>query len=104
MSELTDLEICKKIAEIKVEDWTVICGIVIIADEKGDLSCNGTSWSAFNPLTDNALCFQLIKEFDVDVNNEISMMYIDGGKGFCISKYGYNKAAMLAIIESHKGQ
>ena len=104
MSELTDLEICKNIAEIK--------GLSnFVTQYKNGVSFSGLMLnhsdncvSCYNPLTDDALCFKLMVEFKVDVNNEISMMYIDRGKGFCVSKYGYNNAICLAIIESHKGK
>jgi len=112
MKELTDLEICKRIAEIdKVTDnmfkyWR------LIRDERG----NEVEYEHYNPLTDDALCFQLMVKYDINLTS-MEPTLIDGSDGYeyiCYKQGVYqnvsailsidklpNKAILLAIIEAH---
>lgn len=105
MSELTDLEICKRIAEIEgvravelgseSECW--------IGDENHD---------EYNPLTDKALCFDLMVKYEIDVQSpyrpqgetrwEINYWidaYSDAG---VIYDENPQRAICLAIIAKHE--
>ena len=70
MSELTDLEICKRIAEI--EGFTFCTGGKYARVEvRRDNTVYG--YVDFNPLTDKALCFDLMVKYGVmckDIDNE----------------------------------
>ena len=65
MSDLTDLEICKRIAAIEAEfdracDWSVnMCAQL----EFGD----GENWKVYKPLTDKALCFDLMVKHELSI-------------------------------------
>jgi hypothetical protein len=107
MSELTDLQICKKIAEIENKgdcfNWfnTFAIRTEMYAERE-----------EYNPLTDDALCFQLMVKYDMppmksgapnlyecvfDIDRALS------GAGI-ICDESPNRAICLAIIEEHKGQ
>ena len=100
MEELTDLEICKRIAEIDGKtDIEVVPSAVY-----GDLIL--TNSGLFNPLTDDALCFQLMVKHGVTVSFEEIEAYIYNDyktKSVCFDKDKTpNKAICLAIIEANK--
>ena len=114
MSEMTDLEICKRIAEIEFNDL-IDCyehefdGICI--DKP---MCGMVFREAYNPLTDDALCFQLMVKYDCDLispyrpnNNthwECQIFTANCTDVVSIYNDSPNKAICLAIIEAHKGQ
>jgi len=128
MSELTDLQICKRIADIEglnvFEVSTALHGtgkeeksiIVTYQDRPGEFD--------YNPLTDNALCFQLMVKYKIkpyykdipwppmkddfsamplpvarDSNEELTTFR--GWVGLTNSET-LNKSICLAIIEAHK--
>lgn len=106
MSQLTDLAICKKIAEIVYKDcdrqgWDYSeCGTYIVTGE-GD---------EFNPLTDKALCFDLMVKYGLSMKkSEFSSFWLcfDFDTKNCIDYdvKGINenpqKAICLAIIAKH---
>lgn len=125
MSELTDLEICKRIAEIE--------GLDIIETDKGviniiggDLTMLGAEYQdltgaakdyynschLYNPLADDALCFQLLKKYDIDLiapyrpsNNtkwEAQIFTKGHADAFPIYDESPNKAICLSLIEARK--
>ena len=106
MSELTDLEICKRIAEIENKgdcfSWfnTFAIRTEMYAERE-----------EYNPLTDDALCFQLMVKYEVNVDSylgvtNISSDYTDRQDiaQFSYMDYTINKAICLTIIEAHKDQ
>ena len=106
MSELTDLEICKRIGEIESlngDFGTHLNGA------HGRRYSDG-SFKYYNPLTDDALCFQLMVKY------KIQLKKVTNGDGWAASfnrlnhsicalfDTSPNKAICLAIIEAHKDQ
>jgi len=104
--KLTDLETCKRIAEIdKVTDnmfkyWR------LIRDERG----NEVEYEHYNPLTDDTLCFQLMVKYKISfepcpfyVGRFIAHGNDEHGNKILpkISDTSPNKAILLAIIEAH---
>ena len=104
MSELTDLEICKRIGEIESlngDFGTHLNGA------HGRRYIDG-SFKYYNPLTDDALCFQLMVKY------KIQLKKVTNGDGWSASfnrlnhsictlfNTSPNKAICLAIIEAHK--
>lgn len=103
MTELTNLEICKKIAEI--EGFTIT--------ERGHT--NDGVWCSFmpdncyghyNPLTDDALCFKLMVEHEIEFWSltacdvkEYHARKLGGNKN--VNFHSANRAICLAIIEAH---
>ena len=93
---MTDLEICKRIAEIEGECIEHIHGDVLFVSRTEDV---------FNPLQDKALCFDLMVKHRVDV---------EWWKGECSAYIGFKdgeihdknpqRAICLAIIEANKEQ
>ena len=117
MNELTDLEICKRIAEIEgVKDG------IDKAVNKSELALMKytevitTSLQEFcdiyNPLTDDALCFRLMVKYEVDIDfyldvARIQSDYSDGrpSKGQQSFAGGFiNQAICLAIIKANEVQ
>jgi hypothetical protein len=100
--ELTDLEICKRIAEIeglKIHSKNQ-CSVNVLTCNNG---LNIPIAQQYNPLTDDALCFQLMVKYKVDVEffTDCVSGYIGGScKGESIGNTT-NQAICLAIIEAH---
>ena len=117
MNKLTDLEICKRIAEIEEFNQVEVNGRVLVSL---GFNCD----RVYNPVTSDALIWQLSKKY------RVSIMYweqwqreqceadcdviahIEMGDGiWCASSIYFregdsslNKAICLAIIEAHKDQ
>ena len=101
---MTDLEICKRIAEIE--------GLSVEEFENYERVVNGagicTGFRSFNPLEDKALCFDLM------VNHKIEIDFTEGGKTRAWQHYHIDgqdtlskstpRAICLAIIEANKEQ
>jgi hypothetical protein len=114
MDNLTDLEICKRIAEI--EDYTTKVdrdGFVCATNNKLiglHAHTKGGYYPNYNPLTDDALCFQLMVKYEVCICHYGSIAFIQSdytdkpNKSQCSfdGKDDLNKAICLAIIEAHK--
>jgi hypothetical protein len=102
MSKLTDLEICKRIAEIEGVDFRIQNGKVL--PENPAEAITGKLTDVYNPLTDDALCFKLMIKYNV------SFWQNDGIFIFCAKVRNAdfrvvrvklpNLAICLAIIES----
>lgn len=101
MSDLSDLEICKKIADIENVDYS-------INGEHVFYKVDG--WpSGYNPLTDDALCFRLGAKYDMfpflNKDNGLFESIYDmeelayKGDGITSDK-SPNRAICLAIISS----
>ena len=101
---MNDLEICKSIAGIEglafqLKDNIFGDGKSVYANIK-----NHGGLKIYNPLIDDALCFQLMVKYKVDVEHED----LESGKhrgtcqGFKMQDTSTNKAICLAIIEAHK--
>lgn len=98
MSELTDLEICKKIAEIEGFPEQVL-------EFHDDHILN------YSPLTDKALCFDLMVKYELDLqapyrpHNETEwevMYWIDGvADAGAVRNENPQKAICLAMIAKH---
>ena len=102
---MEDLEICKRIAEIEgVKTYVSRLGTLMSVCKP----CNPSD--RYNPLTDDATCFQLIVKYDCDIiapyrpNNDThwECQVFKEGLADTVSIYddSLNKAICLAIIES----
>ena len=106
INKLTDLQICKRIAEIEGVQYTIenprfgIEHVQPLYDTE----------LIYNPLTDDALCFQLMVKYDMPpMKSGVPNLYecvfdIDralSGAGI-ICDESPNRAICLAIIEAHK--
>jgi hypothetical protein len=90
MNDLTDLQICKRIAEIELLS-TIVVGDKLVNVKFGSLTMNGADYSdlndaaratynaynIYNPLTDDALCFK----FAVDDKMMLSWVECPAGSG-----------------------
>lgn len=105
MTELTNLEICKKIAEI--EGFTIPeCG-----HTNDGVWCSfmpNNCYGHYNPLTDDALCFQLMVKHKMQLTTLICGDYICVKQNVFVNINNLtkglsspNKAICLAIIEAH---
>jgi hypothetical protein len=106
MKELTDLEICQRIAEIEGKPHVVDCEKLYVTGEMF-----GTDYrELFSPLTNDALCFKLMLRHEVSltygdyaVNAEILVGKEDGDHSFDSQAYCPKRAICLAIIKSKEG-
>ena len=119
LSNLTDLEICKRIAEIEGKDFYLLESggdtyplIKVWQDSVLKDKCVPKRFFEardYNPLADDALCFKLIVKYKVEIcydDKDVSI-YEDGDRKYiAISTKSFtdkpNKAICLAIIEAHK--
>jgi hypothetical protein len=104
---MTDLDICKRIAEIEghflCEEWDCCDEGVLIGKGNGDLK-------DFNPLTDDALCFKLMVKYRVYcepfmLNENWSCRassFANTPENGYTKDNSLNKAICLAIIGAHK--
>ena len=116
MSELTDLEVCKRIAEIEgIRVDTNIygkdekCSMIDFPESDGR---GGGGYPTYNPLTDDALCFQLMIKYKVicvwlwdEINGtpHYDASICNGNlDAECFQSKNPNKAICLAIIEANK--
>ncbi len=101
---MNDIDICKRIAEIEGTYVTVISPSVV--QENNTWLYNTDTGDAYNPLTDDALCFRLMVKYKIQlINDEFSEYYGAFYKGYyieCESDKSPNKAICLAIIEANK--
>jgi len=112
MGNLTDLEICKRIAEI--ENLMFCTGGRY---KRIEIWKNGKvfKYEKYNPLTDDALCFKLMVKYKVLITwqefNDNCTAVIDGTSEdvpfpFAVADINNdnpNKAICLAIIEAYNG-
>ena len=103
---LTDLEISKRIAEIEGE---ILSGV---GEHNVYIKCKPSLVGnvQFNPLTDDALCFQLMVKYEVNINRYYDLASISSdytnkpdlsSVSFFTDDASINKAICLAIIEAH---
>ena len=105
---MNDLALCKRVAQIEghylCEEFDTCANGVLIGKGDGDLK-------HYNPLTDDALCFQLMVKYKIQF--EPCQIYNDMFRAFSYGEYEIkilpkahekspNKAICLAIIELHK--
>jgi hypothetical protein len=108
MSELTDLEIRKRVTEIEL-NATFINAKSIEYDELQRCywveTAGFSSYPLLNPLTDDALCFQLMVKYECGVINVAKGVFVTQCK-MAHSEANHNttvnKAICLAIIEANK--
>ncbi len=104
---MNDLEICKRIAEIEgVRETHWDCdGRPFFSNPKHLAKGGKGYWDKYNPLTDDALCFELVKKYGVEIIPQWDRVSANNGIE-CTHEYAKNpnKAICLAIIEVHKGQ
>lgn len=79
MSELTDLEICKRIAEIEGVAWMPAYPnqpneFVGLISENDFCGTPPELIGEFNPLTDKALCFELIEKYQLTIRTGCNLL------------------------------
>ena len=98
MRKLTDLELCKKIAEIEKLPHHLEEGM---NDKFINTSTIYGDVCEYNPLTDDALCFQLMVKYGVWTSPS-GFTTTTRANNKIIQDKSPNKAICLAIIEAHK--
>ena len=110
---MNDLQLCKRIAEISGE-------IVTVKHlSSGPELFYGAEFEdrrpKYNPLTDDALCFQLMVKYAIEVKPPLKGVQkntkvvwsvfngVDDFDNYYLYNADTNKAICLAIIEAHKG-
>ena len=92
---MNDLDICKRMGEIE--------GVELLGPNKLNYKpANKRCVELYNPLTDDALCFQLMIKYRIDFSTlECSgKHYVSWALGGNLIDENPNKAICLAIIES----
>jgi len=107
--ELTDLEICKRIAEIegiKVSESVMQLGCDLIPTGRGMIDDN---FMQYSPLENDALCFRLMIKYEINLsydfkscNNRYVCFHNKHIETTLSRSVGANKAICLAIIEANK--
>jgi len=99
---MDNITICKKIAEIKGYLRVRVSRVTV---QVSNSICDD-DFELYNPLTDDALCFQLMLKNDIVIRNRGNGYYLATVSRFeCdarIANKNPNKAILLAIIEAHK--
>ena len=113
MDKLTDLEICKKMAGIEGVTGHEYMGVFVpseqfndaVNDSKDNVYGYSVDDYAYNPLTDDALCFKLMVKYRCSVSCVYKMwqctVKAPSDTALCYDE-SPNKAICLAIIEAHK--
>ena len=107
---MDDLEICKRIAEIEGFEYYKLTDQGYMAFNEG-INNSITDRVFFNPLTDDALCFQLMVKYKVTF--ESCLFYKNMFSAFAYAEHEVkvlpkahesspNRAICLAIIEANK--
>ena len=106
MTELTDLEILSKLAEIeKLDDFKIIGENASYLDHIDKGFRYGFTRYSFNPLKGKALCWDLMNKHDITI-----VRYYDGlvsgrfridGDMYSVAASTPERALCLAIIEKH---
>lgn len=115
MDKLSDLEIEIKIADIEGIQYYETkheTPFLAILSENDFTGTPPEMVGKYNPLTDDALCFQLMVKYDLDFSSPYRPhgdteydveSFIDGvSDAIRVSDENPNKAICLAIIEAHK--
>ena len=100
MSELTDLQICKKIAEIEKLNQVEIRGEVFVSH---GFSCD----RKYNPQTDDALLNQLIFKYEISISFNFCLISMITNKQYEMNFTdipSLKRNCLLLIIEAHKDQ
>jgi hypothetical protein len=116
---LSDQELCKQIAEIEGHKVVSSSSVGLIFIEKVGFCPTDfieiMDSENYNPVANDALCFQLIKKHDIvrvwESYDQLGWYYTDlqnylnttgNREAFLVNEHGENKAALLAIIELNK--
>jgi hypothetical protein len=96
MNELTDLQICQRIAEIE--------GVKLMPYRQGDRTeFSAGSQTIYNPLTDDSLCFKLMVKHELSIINIAKDLFMVQCKMITVDtsdSVNIKKAICLAIIKS----
>ena len=105
--DLSDLEICKEIADAQAFDYIIQNDKVLPEDPANVIT--GKLTDVFNPLIDKALCFELIISEDIARSfiNTKGWFYHPVGRTqqdemFSANNLGDKKAACLALVAKHR--
>ena len=103
MNELTDLEICQRIAEIEGVEFRIQNGKVL--PENPAEAITGKLTDVYNPLTDDALCFKLMIKYKISLiqhqnNTAVYCIWNHDQKHATNTMTNPNRAICLAIIKS----
>ncbi len=119
--ELSDLEICKRIAEIEGVEFVSDRGVIVLSENYNELIntiCSGryspeqvvkiTDKAAYNPLEDDALCFRLmighgvLRELCGDNHRFVMPKWNGTPEYFRVTDKSPNKALCLVIIKANE--
>jgi len=95
---MNDLEICKRIAEIEDIPYCMNKGMY---DDFVDI-CLEDDVLEYNPLTDDALAFQLVVKYKVDITFYPKGVETSYNNGFITDGKHLNRGICLTIIAAHE--
>ena len=99
---MTDLEICKRIAEIEgLSNHIYFHKVQVDRTPNKSINTSWITWEDYNPLTDDALCFQLMVKHKLEVWEHEGKWLVGYNLRNTIHNESPNKAICLAIIEAN---
>ena len=110
MNELTDLQICKRISLIELNEQFPKAKSIEFDDRQNCFWVEGigfTGWPLLEPLTDDALCFRLMIKYKISLiqhqnNTAVYCIWDHDEKHATNTMTDAKRAICLAIIEAHK--
>ena len=114
MSDLTDLELCRRIADIENIHYMETrykgnANFIALVSKNDFTGTPPEMIGKYNPLTDDALCFRLMVKYKVqiDYDDKTASIYKDGDCRFIATATAtydsnINRGILLAIVEAHK--
>jgi hypothetical protein len=105
MDKLTDLEICKRIAEIEGAKETLYSYSSFNTPKELTAVFDSSTVFNYNPLTDDALCFKLMVKYKISLiqhqnNTAVYCIWDHDEKHATNTMWNANRAICLAIIKS----
>ena len=112
MSELTNLEICKRLADIEDVSYFEFPDCIVETSNPDGSGTPQEALGVYNPLTDDALCFRLMVKYSITFHKSEQENPEDVFYTCCSTRshnlkhttYSYespNKAICLAIIKAN---
>lgn len=103
MSKLTELEVCRKMAELEGLVSHIAGNVECAENHYAAKAIDGVVYETsrpYNPITGKALCFELMVKYGIDFFNINGVFYASDNKSVCVNSDNPGRAICLAILKS----